>query len=130
MNTKPRAQDLKNALALLLALAAAPAAGAEPPAMVQDEVRHLLAYIEESGCEFFSNGTWANSRTAQMQVRSKFDSLARQDRIRTTRDFIDKAAVQSGPSSKPYLVRCGLKPPVASDLWLSDELARFQAQRR
>ena len=43
---------------LLAALAAAPCALAEPPPAAQAEVRHLLGYLERSGCEFFRNGAW------------------------------------------------------------------------
>ena len=120
----------KQTFALVLALACPLLARAEPPSEVQQEVRHLLAYIEESGCEFSRNGVWSSSRTAQQHLRTRYDSLARQGRIRTTRDFIEQAAAEAALSGKTDEVRCGLKAPVPSGNWLSDELARYQSLQR
>lgn len=120
----------KSAWLLVLGLACPLHARAEPPAIVQQEVRHLLTYIEESGCEFSRNGIWSSSKAAQAHVRTQYDSLVRQDRIRTTRDFIEKAASDTTLYEKPHQVRCGLATPVPSEPWLSDELARHQALRR
>ena len=40
-------------------------ASAEPSASVQQEVKYLLGYIENSRCEFYRNGSWSDSRAAQ-----------------------------------------------------------------
>ena len=34
------------------------ALAADPPLAVQSEVAHLFTYIENSGCQFYRNGSW------------------------------------------------------------------------
>jgi len=121
--------NLKTAKTLLLALAlAAPlAARAAPPPNVQQDVKHLLEFIDHSGCSFFRNGSWSDAKTAEGHVHMKYDYLALQGRIVTAQDFIEKAASQSSLSGAPYQIRCGSNAPVLSRVWLSEELARYQA---
>jgi hypothetical protein len=116
--------------ALALALVIAPAARAEPPATVQQEINYLIGHIGDSGCEFKRNGTWSDAKAAETHVRSKYDFLARLGMIDTAKDFIDKAATKSSLSGQPYEIRCGGDLPMPSSLWLHNELARYQAFRR
>lgn len=121
----------RNALALGagLWLALAPPALADPPAIVQQEVGHLLRYIGNSGCAFKRNGAWNDARAAQAHAREKYDFLASLGSIETTRDFIDKAASFSSITGEPYEIRCGSSANVTSNQWLSDELSRYRAAR-
>ena len=111
-------------------LALAPLARAAPPAIVQQEVDHLLRYVGDSGCAFKRNGVWNDARAAAAHAREKYDFLVTLGRIDTTRDFIDKAASSSSMTGLPYEVRCGGSAPVSSGLWLGEELARYRAARR
>ena len=104
-----------------------PVAHAAPPANVQIEVSFLLGYVEGSGCEFYRNGTWNDSRAAQAHLRTKYEYLAARNQIDTAEQFIDKAATQSSLSGQAYMVRCGGGASVASRQWLRDELARLRA---
>ncbi len=113
-------------LVLLLGLLAAPAARAEPPIKVQMEVNFLLGYVEGSGCEFYRNGTWHDSKVAQAHIRDKYKYLLARDLINTTEEFIERAATESSFSGQPYEVRCAGGATVASSQWLRDELARFR----
>jgi hypothetical protein len=115
-------------LLLALALAAPLAARAAPPASVQQEVQYLLSYIGNSSCEFYRNGTWSDAKTAQTHVRTKYDWAL--GKIATTRDFIELAATKSSFTGQAYQVRCGQAPPLASNAWLNEELARYQARAR
>ena len=115
---------------LALGLALAPPARAEPPAIVQQEIDHLIRYFGESGCEFRRNGAWNNARAAQEHVRGKYDFLVKLGRIDTATDFIDKAASKSSLSGQPYEIRCGDRLPVLSGLWLGDELTRYRASKK
>jgi uncharacterized protein DUF5329 len=102
-------------------------ARAEPAVVVRQEIDYLLGYIGQSGCEFFRNGTWHDSKAAQAHVRGKYEFLVAQNQITTTEDFIDKAATKSSaPFGQPYAVRCAADPPVRTSQWLSAELARYR----
>jgi hypothetical protein len=110
---------------LMLGLLLAPVARAEPPTKVQTEVNFLLGYVEGSGCEFYRNGTWYDSRAAQEHLRDKYNYLVAANLISTTEDFIERAATESSFSGQSYEVRCH-GATVKSNRWLRDELARVR----
>jgi len=112
--------------ALMLGLLLAPVAHAEPPARVQIEVNFLLGYIEGSGCAFYRNGSWHDSKAAQEHIRDKYKYLAARNQINTTEEFIEKAATKSSFTGQAYEVRCNGGAPLPSNLWLRDELARLR----
>ena len=114
---------------LALALAAPMAAGAAPAAGVQQDVDHLLAFIETSNCSFYRNGTRSDAKAALAHVRMKYDYLAGRDKVASAKDFIELAASQSSLSGKPYQVMCPGSAQVPSRAWLSEELARWQLRR-
>ena len=117
---------------LFLGFAFLTVAGAQPAAMSsisaisKAEVNYLLDFIESSGCEFYRNGTWYDSKRAQAHLRDKYETLAAADRISTAEDFIDKAATTSSLSGRRYQVRCRGSAVVTSDRWLRDALARYR----
>ena len=111
---------------LLLGLFAAPVVRAEPPMSVQIEVSFLLGYVEGSGCEFYRNGTWHDSRSAQVHIRDKYKYLVARNLLNTTEDFIEMAATESSFSGKPYEVKCKGGAAMTSKQWLRDELARVR----
>jgi hypothetical protein len=100
---------------------------AEPPKSVQREINLLLNYIETSGCEFYRNGTWSDSKTAQTHLLRKFKYLAAKDQINTTEDFIEKVATGSALSGQPYEVKCKGTTTVPSKQWLQDELTLIRS---
>ena len=110
----------------MLELLWVPVARAEPPTSVQIEVNFLLGYIEGSKCEFYRNGTWYDSQSAQAHLRDKYKNLVAMNQINTTEDFIERAATESSLSGQPYKLRCNGGAPVPSNQWLRDELARFR----
>jgi Family of unknown function (DUF5329) len=116
----------KMGLILMTGLLIAPIAHAETPVAVQIEVNFLLGYLEGSGCEFYRNGTWHDSKAAQEHLRDKYKYLAADNMINTTEDFIEKAASISSFSGKPYQVKCAGAEPVMSNQWLRDELVRLR----
>ena len=111
---------------LIFWLLIAPVAHAELPANVQIEVNFLLGYIEGSGCEFYRNGSWHDSKTAQAHLRDKYKYLVSRNLIDTTEDFIEKAATESSFSGQPYQLKCNGGVAVTSNQWLQDELAQFR----
>jgi hypothetical protein len=113
-------------LGLVLGLALLSVARAAPPAIARTEINHLLEFIESSGCEFYRNGSWYDSKKAQAHLRSKYEMFAASGRIDTAEDFIEKAATKSSLSGRPYQVRCSGGEVVTTTQWLRDELARYR----
>jgi len=115
------------ATVLLLGVLGSSVARAEPPTKVQAEVNFLLGYVEGSGCEFYRNGFWHDSRAAQGHLRDKYNYLVAHGLINATEDFIDRAATASSLSGLAYEVRCRGSAVVTSKQWLRNELARLRA---
>ena len=113
-------------LGSLLGLVFLTVASAAPPAIAQTEVNYLLGFIESSGCEFYRNGSWYDSKRAQAHLRDKYQMLAAADQITTAEDFIEKAATKSSLSGRPYQVRCSGGEAVTSNQWLRDVLTRYR----
>jgi hypothetical protein len=114
-------------LSLVLGLALLGVAHAAPPAIAQTEINYLLGFVENSGCEFYRNGSWYDSKRAQAHLRYKYEMLAAADRIHTAEDFIEKAATESSLTGRPYQVRCSGSEAVTSNRWLRDVLARHRS---
>jgi hypothetical protein len=98
------------------------------PMTAQTEINYLLGFVESSGCEFYRNGSWYDSKGAQMHLRHKYEMLAAREQINTAEDFIEKAATKSSLSGQPYQVRCRGHDAVSSNPWLRDVLARYRAK--
>jgi hypothetical protein len=111
---------------LMLGLLVVPVARAEPPIQVEMEVNFLLGYVEGSGCVFYRNGTWHDSKEAQAHLRDKYKWLAARNLINITEDFIERAATESSLSGLDYKVKCNGGATMTSNQWLRTELARFR----
>ena len=81
-------RQLPRVLGPLLGVALLTVASAAPPAIAQTEVNYLLGFIESSGCEFYRNGSWYDSKRAQAHLRYKYQMLAAADQI-TVKDIGD-----------------------------------------
>jgi len=94
---------------------------------VQAEVNFLLGYVEGSGCAFYRNGTWHDSKEAQAHLRDKYQWLAARNLINTTEDFIERAATKSSFTGLAYKAKCYGGPTITSNQWLRDELMFIRA---
>jgi len=112
---------------LIAALLGLPAARADTPVKVQNEVSFLLGYITGSGCEFYRNGDWYNARKAVAHLRDKYKYLNDRNLVSTTEQFIERAASESSFSGKPYQIRCNGGASVTSQQWLTEKLADLRA---
>jgi hypothetical protein len=99
---------------------------AVPSADVQTEVEYLLQHIEDSGCEFYRNGTWYNGRRARSHLYEKYQYLVAHDEINSADDFIERAATRSSVIGIAYQIRCSGGEPVDSKSWLLDALAAYR----
>jgi Family of unknown function (DUF5329) len=118
---------LSTVLGLLLGLTFLPVARAAPPAVAQTEINYLLGSIDRSGCEFYRNGTWHDSKKAHAHLRYKYEMLATREQINTAEDFIEKAATKSSLSGQPYEIRCSGGEAATTNQWLHDVLAPYRA---
>lgn len=118
-------------VSLVLILALGPPAHtapvATPAGAARTEIEELLDYVLQSGCQFYRNGSWYDSKRAQAHLRYKYERLLAAHQIAAAEDFIEKAASGSSLSGRPYEVRCGAASPVSTSEWLVDELARYRA---
>jgi hypothetical protein len=89
-----------------------------------EEIDHLLAFVDSSGCTYVRNGKEYSPAEAREHIGRKYDYI--RDRISTTEQFIRYAATESSISGKPYTVICGGQEEPSAD-WLKRELARYRA---
>lgn len=123
-----------NTLAFTLALAlstlattASPAFAADLPATSRAEIDTLLNRLGASGCQFNRNGSWYSSTDARAHLAKKLNYLVEKKKLDGTEQFIKLAASSSSMSGKPYQVRCGAAPAVASEAWLTEQLRTIRA---
>ena len=62
---KPVNPRYRTLLIWVLGFAAFPALRAAPPPIAQTEINYLLDFVEHSGCQFYRNGTWYDSKKAR-----------------------------------------------------------------
>ena len=118
----------RSAGAMLLAVTLHGAALAAPDARAQAEIRHLLDYVATPGCQFNRNGSWHAGDEARSHLQKKYDYLVKRDLVTDAESFIKGAATGSSMSGKEYLVKCGGDKPVASAVYMKEELARFRTR--
>jgi len=118
---------LATVLICVLGLALFAPAHATAPPIAQAEINYLLEFVENSGCEFYRNGTWYDSKKARAHLQSKLEMLSASGRIITAEDFIESAGTRSSLSGRPYQVRCSGGEPITSSQWLRTELERFRS---
>jgi hypothetical protein len=113
-------------LGLVFALSS-PAADSAPPAIVHTEISYLLVFIEQSGCRFYRNGSWYDSKEAQAHLRDKYAYLAAKGFINSAEEFIEQAATKSSLSGKAYAIKCGNGPVMTTNQWLREALVRYRS---
>ena len=108
------------ALSLALALASSTALAANS---ADQEIQHLLSFVEGSGCSFHRNGADHDSADAADHLRLKYRRGGRY--ADTAEHFIDRLASESSWTGKQYTVTCqGETEP--SGEWLHRELKAYR----
>ena len=90
---------------------------------MEEEITHLLNYIETSDCIFIRNGSRHDPKEAVKHIEKKYNYLKK--RIKKTEDFIKGAATKSSISGKPYMIICNGKEMKTAD-WLAAELQIYR----
>ncbi len=110
------------ALALIiLVCGTAMPASAEPEK--ESEIRHLLAFVADSGCTFIRNNNEYPSEEAKSHIEMKYKYL--KSKISTAEEFIKYVATKSSLSGKNYKIRCNGESRSSSQ-WLLEELAAYR----
>jgi hypothetical protein len=112
-------------LALVCGTGLAAAQQATPPTAAR-EIAALLGHIERSGCSFERNGQWHEAPAARAHIERKYRALAERGLVPSAESFIELAATRSSTTGRPYQVRCGQAPAVASGPWLMQALSRLR----
>ena len=94
-------------------------------ASMQEEINHLLNFIETSDCIFVRNGSRHDPKEAVKHIEKKYNYLKK--RIKTTEDFIKGAATKSSLSGRTYMIICNGKEMKTAD-WLAAELKTYRSQ--
>ncbi len=91
----------------------------------EQEVNHLLRFVEKSGCVFVRNDKHHNAQKAREHLERKYNHIKR--RVKKAEDFIKYAATKSSMSGKPYMIICDGQE-VPSGEWLQAELDLYRNQ--
>ncbi len=104
------------------------AGAAESSSGARKEIAHLLNHLQQSGCQFFRDGVWHEAAAAKAHLDRKYKYLLDRGMIGNAEDFIRLAASTSSMKGTEYRVRCQGGTPVASRVWLGDELVRYRVK--
>ena len=99
---------------------------ADVPDSQKPEVKHLIDFISHSGCRMVRNGDSHEAPDAVKHILKKY-KYYRGD-IKTTEDFIDRAASKSSMSGKLYTVECPGQKNQPTGQWLKEELNRYRTE--
>lgn len=117
---------MKFILLLTLVISSLSVSAADLPKKSQQEISHLIHYLEVSGCRFNRNGTWYTSVEAVKHINKKYEYLLDKKIVSSAEVFIEKAASESSMSGKPYLVQCGEAQAQPSAKWFTSELESYR----
>lgn len=93
-------------------------------AATQDEINHLLKFVNSTGCQYERNGTMHNGKDAVEHINKKYAYYS--DDITSAEDFIKYSATKSTMSGKYYKIHCKNTVPMNSQDWLLTELSVYR----
>jgi len=88
------------------------------------EVRHLIQFVTESGCDFIRNGKTHTPAQAVEHINKKYAYFEAE--IDSAEKFIELSATQSTLTGQKYTIRCPGQPVLESRAWLLRELDTFR----
>jgi hypothetical protein len=93
-------------------------------ASMQEEINHLLKFVQQTNCQYERNGDFHIGVEAAKHINKKYAYFV--DDIKSTEDFIKFSATKSSFSGKVYKVHCAGQSPVKSRDWLLTELMTYR----
>lgn len=92
----------------------------------QQEINHLLEFVEKTECLYQRNGNKHNGIEAREHIQKKYDYY--RDDIQSAEDFIAYSATKSMMSGKKYTIICKGEKELFSGDWLNNELKNYRSQ--
>ncbi|MCZ6663699.1 MAG: DUF5329 domain-containing protein [Gammaproteobacteria bacterium] len=113
---------------LVIVLSCSSSLAADVDAKTQAEIAHLFDQMQQSNCQFARNGSWYSAAEAVHHIDKKYQYLLKRTAVRSTENFIERAASRSSISGQPYRVKCGGSAAIESAEWFQAELDVFRKQ--
>ena len=95
----------RSLLIVFATLAFLPLADAAQTQETQTEISYLLTYVGSSGCDFFRNGSWYDSKQAEGHLRTKYAALSAGGGVDTAEEFIEIDELHSAVDGYVRIVR-------------------------
>ncbi len=111
---------------LVFALSWSLSLAADIDVKAQTEIGYLLNQLQHSKCRFGRNGSWYDADEAVFHIDRKYQYLLKRNAIRSTENFVERAASRSSVSGQPYRVQCDESGVVESAEWFRAELDMFR----
>ncbi len=121
---------MKYLLLFSLLLACVSIGAVELPKTSQQEITHLMNYLETSGCRFNRNGIWYSAADAVSHINKKYQYLLDKKIVSSAEVFIEQAASESSMSGTAYLVQCSDSQPEPSAIWFANELKKYREKAK
>ena len=93
-------------------------------ANMQQEIDHLLQFVEHTDCKYERNGKSHAGPEAVEHIKNKYRYF--KNDIDSAETFVELSATKSTMSGKYYLVHCPGRPTVKSQTWLLEELNNYR----
>jgi hypothetical protein len=92
----------------------------------QQEIDHLLDFVEKTSCKYERNGNVHTGIEAKEHIVKKYEYFKEKDKINSAEDFIKYSATKSELSGKKYKVYCPGRATQNSSDWLLEELKAYR----
>jgi hypothetical protein len=91
---------------------------------MQQEIDHLLQFVERTNCQYERNGQLHTGKEAVKHIKIKYNYF--KNDINSAEKFIELSATKSTMSGKFYFVHCPNRPKLKSQEWLLHELKTYR----
>jgi hypothetical protein len=98
----------------------APAFGTD----MQQEIDHLLQFVEHTECQYERNGQLHSGKEAAEHIKTKYNYF--KSDLDSTEKFVELSATKSTISGKYYFVHCPNRRKLKSQEWLLEELKTYR----